>query len=46
MLPNRQIRTFTESLKVEFNEFAGVSNERGKYGHRIYGLLYPPATGE
>eukprot|EP00731_Ephydatia_muelleri_P026583 Em0018g683a len=40
------IRTFIESLKVEFNQFAGVSNERGKYGHRLYGLLHPSTTGE
>ncbi|KAL5467149.1 hypothetical protein EMCRGX_G031341 [Ephydatia muelleri] len=43
---NPTFRTSTGSLKIEFNEVAGFSNERGKYGHRIYGFLYPPATGK
>ena len=30
---------------MEFNELAGTSNDRGVYGHRLYGVLHPPITG-
>eukprot|EP00731_Ephydatia_muelleri_P026579 Em0018g679a len=39
-------RSTADSLKVVFNEYAGDSHHLGMYGHRMYGVLYPPTTGE
>eukprot|EP00731_Ephydatia_muelleri_P026581 Em0018g681a len=45
--PNKPTtRTTISTLRVEFNETAGYSNDKGMYGHRIYGYLVPPTSGE
>eukprot|EP00731_Ephydatia_muelleri_P026580 Em0018g680a len=46
-VPNKPtLRTTVSTLRVEFNETAGYSNDKGMYGHRIYGYLVPPTSGE
>eukprot|EP00731_Ephydatia_muelleri_P026574 Em0018g674a len=39
-------RSTVQSLRVVFNEVSGDINDRGIYGHRMYGVLHPPTTGE
>ena len=41
-----QERTTLKYLRAEFSEYCGESNDKGKYGHKVYGFILPLYTGK